>query len=247
MTMGDVHKIPSLYPIYPQFLSPHNFHPEFGYLCPAPRMHRKLRMIAILASIGMMIGAMSILAPVQREGGESDRRELTLTAAALTTDQAPAIRLPSPTVVTDGSDASHAPDPCENLLGLFVNHQCRSGSHESRLARRRGAPHQIVSLPIGHSSVVSANEPTVSEPKAVVSEKGKSVDNVIDIVRAAAPALVDSSASNTKPRTKSARKHKTTPPNDNGLNAFAAAPWSGSNTHNRKAAPFGNWGWGAWR
>jgi hypothetical protein len=219
-------KSPPPYPISLRFLPSHNFHPEFGYLCPTPRMHRKPRMIAILASIGMMIGAMLILAPEQREGGESDRRELALTAAAPTDDLAPAVRLPSSTAVTDGSDAPHAP---------------------SRLARRRGASHQIVSLPIGHGSFVLANGPTVSEPKAVVREKGKAADNVIDIVRAAAPALLDSSASNTKPRTKSARKHKTTPPYDNGQNAFAAAPWFGSNAHNRKAAPFGTWGWGGWR
>jgi hypothetical protein len=242
-TMGDVHKIPPPNGIYPQSLSSDDFHPEFGYLCPTPRIRLKLRMIAILASIGMTIGAISVLAPVHSEGGESDRRELALSAAAAvpTADEAPAMTLPSSTA------ALRAPAPCQDLLGSFANHQCESG--KSRSARStRGAPHGIVSLPIGHSGAVSANELAVPEPNAVMSEKGKAVDNVTDVPKASAAGLINSSASNTEPRTKSAHKHRqTTPPGDNGLSAFGAAPWFGSNTHNRKGTPFGSGGWGAWR
>ena len=245
--MGDFHKISPPDGAYPQFLSSDDFHPEFGYLCPTPRMRLKLRMIAIVASIAMMIGAISILAPVHRDGGESDRRALALSAAAAvpTADEAPAMT--SPTAVTGASDALRAPSSCQDPLGAFVNHQCESGKSRA-LRPRRGAPHHIVSLPIGHSGAVSANEPTVFEPKAVTSEKGKTVDDAADIAKVSAAGLVDSSASNTKPQTKSARKdRRTTPPTDNGLSAFAAAPWFGGNANNRKARPFGSGGWGAWR
>jgi hypothetical protein len=249
MPMGDVHKIPPPNGIYPQFLSSDDFHPELGYLCPTPRMRLKLRMIAILASIAMMIGAISVLARVHRDGGESDRRALALSAAAAvpTADEAPAMTLSSPTAETGASGALRAPASCQDLLGAFVNHQCESG--KSRASRsRRGAPHQIVSLPIGHSGAVSANEPTVFEPKAVMSEKGKAVHDVTDIAKASAVGLVDTSALKTKPRTKSARKNRqTAPPSDSGLSAFAAAPWFGGNANNRKATLFGSGGWGAWR
>lgn len=226
--------------IYPQSLSSDDFHPEFGYLCPTPRMRLKLRVIAILASIGMTIGAISVLALVHREGDENDRRELALSAAVPTADEAPAMTLPSSTA------ALRAPAPCQDLLGSFVNYQCESG--KSRSARStRGAPHGIVSLPIGHSGAVSANELTVPEPNAVTSEKSKAVDNVTDVPKASAAGLGNSSASNKEPRTKSAHKHRqTTPPGDNGLSAFGAAPWFGGNAHN-KGTPFGSGGWGAWR
>jgi hypothetical protein len=245
MTMGDVHKIPLPNGICPQFLSSDDFHPEFGYLCPTPRMRIKLRMIAILASIGMMIGAILVLAPVHRDGSESDRRELALSAAAAvpTADETPAMKLPSSTVVTIAPGALRAPASCQDLLGSFVNHQCESG--KSREARsRRGAPHRIVSLPIGRSGAVFAAEPTVRMPQPITatSEKGEAIANVADIT--STPGLPDPFASHTK----SAHKHKQpTARRDTGLSAFAAAPWFGSNANNRKATPFRSGGWGAWR
>jgi hypothetical protein len=244
--MGDVHKIPPPNGIYPQSLSSDDFHPEFGYLCPTPRMRLKLRVIAILASIGMTIGAISVLAPVHSEGDENDRRELALSAAVPTADEAPAMTLPSSTALMGASVALRAPTPCQELLGSLVNHQCETG--RSRSARStRGAPNGIASLPIGHSGAVSANELPVPEPNAVTSEKGKAVDNVTDVPKASAVGLVNSSASNTEPRTKRAHKHRqTTPPVDNGLSAFGAAPWFGSKAHNN-GTPFGSGGWGAWR
>ena len=81
----------------------------------------------------------------------------------------------------------------------------------------------------------------------MTNEKGEGVANVTDMAKASAAGLADPSASNTKPRTKSARKHKQpTPPGDTGLSAFAAAPWFGYNAHDRKAAPFGIGGRGPW-
>jgi hypothetical protein len=132
--MGDVHKIPPPNGIYPQSLSSDNFHPEFGYLCPTPRMRLKLRVIAILASIGMTIGAISVLAPVHREGGENDRRELALSSAAAvpTADEVPAMTLPSSTALMGASVALRAPAPCLDLLGSFVNHQCEPGKSRAR-------------------------------------------------------------------------------------------------------------------
>jgi hypothetical protein len=247
--MGDIHKIPAPNGIYPLFLSSDDFHSEFGYLCPTPRMRRKLRVIAILASIATMIGAISVLPAVKRNGVEGDRGEMAVSAATVepTADEAPATTLLSPTAATGAASALSAPAPCRDPLGSFVNHQCESG--KSRSARsRRGAPHQIVFLPIGRGSVVSANEPVVSEPKAVMSERGKAVDNVTEIAKPSAAGLVDSSVPDTKPRTKIARKpQRTMPPKDNGLSAFADAPWFGSSAYSRKAAPIRGGGWGAWR
>jgi hypothetical protein len=248
MTMGDVRQMPALDGIDPQSPSSEGFHPEFGYLCPTPRMRLRIRMIAISGSIGMMIAAISVLA-LHREGGESSRGGLALSAAAAvpTADATPAMTLAPPIAVTGASGALRAPASCRDPLGFLLDRHCESG--KSRAARsRRGAPHRIVSLPIGRSGALSANEPRVPERKAVTSEKGEGVADVTDMAKASAAGLAGASASNTKPRTKSARKHKQpTSPGDNGLSAFAAAPWFGQNAPDRKAAPFGIGGRGPWR
>jgi hypothetical protein len=246
LTMSDARQMLPPNGIYPRFLSSEAFHPEFGYLCPTPRMRLKIRMIAIMASIGMMVGAISVVALMHREGGENDRGELALAAAAAipTADETPAVMLPPATAVVGASGVLHAPARCQDLLGSFVDRQCESA--KSRAAHSRRAPHQIASLPIGRGGVVSANEPTVHEPEAVMSDEGKALGDVTGIAEAPAAGLADSSASSTKAPTKSARKHKqATPPGDNGLSAFAADPWFGRKTHN-ETTPFGNSGWRTW-
>jgi hypothetical protein len=241
MTMGDVRQMPAPPGIYPQVPSSDDFHPEFGYLCPTPRMRFKIRMIAILASIGIMVGTISVLA-LLGEGGESDRRELSLPAAAavLKAEEPPAVTLPPPATAMG---ALRGPTPCKDLLAWFLDRRCELRK-SSTVGSRRVAIHQIVSLPIGRSGSVSANEPPMLEPKAVRSEKGKGVGIVTDI----SSGLADTSTSNTKPPTKSARRHKrTTRPGDPSLSAYAAAPRFGRDAHNRDATPFGSGSWGAWR
>ena len=161
MTMGDVRQMPALDGIDPQFLASDGFHPEFGYLCPAPRMRHRIRMIAISGSVVMMIAAISVLT-LHREGGESSRggSALSAAAAAPTADDTPATTWAPPSAVTGASGVLRAPAPCLDLLGSLLDRHCESG--KSRAARsRRGAPHRVVSLPIGRSGALSANEPRV--------------------------------------------------------------------------------------
>ena len=89
-------------------------------------------------------------------------------------------------------------------------------------------------------------ESAVPKPEAATSEKGQAIANVTDIAEVLATGLPDPSAP--KPRTKSVRKRKQPmSPGDNGLRAFAAAPWFGRNAHVRQPTLFGSGGWGASR
>jgi hypothetical protein len=195
-------KMPPPRDISPQFLSPEGFHPEFGYLCPTRRMRLKIRMIAILASIGMMLAAISVLALMHRE----------LAAAPVAGDEASALLLPRPA----------APASCRDLRGMFLHRQCQSG--KSRAARsRRGVSRQMLSLPIGRRGVVSANESAVVVANVAMSGDETTPGRVTDNVKAPSVRLGDSAGSGKKGATKIARKYKATPQGENGLNAFAAA------------------------
>jgi hypothetical protein len=230
---GDVNQMLPPRDISPRSLSPERFHPEFGYLCPTRRIRLKIRMVAILASIGMMVAAISVLALVHREDGASDRREMALPAVA--GDEASALILPHA-----------APAWCQDLPWMILHRQCRSG--QSPAARsRRGASRQIVSLPIGRRGVVSANEPAVIVAKVVTSEDETTLGTVTDNAKVPSARLGDSAGSVKKRASKIVRKYKATPPGENGLNAFAAAPWFDRYAHNREATPFPSRDWGAWR
>ena len=223
--------------ISPQFLPPERFHPEFGYLCPTRRMRRKIRKVAILASIGMMVAAVSVLALAHRDDSESERWEIALPAAApVAGDEAPALIL-SPHAV---------PASCQDLPGMFLDSQCRTG--KSRAARpRRRASRQVVSLPIGRRGFVPANEPAVIAAKVAMSEDETTLGPVTDNAKVPSARLGDSAGSGKKRATRIARKYKATPPGENGLSAFAAAPWFDRYARYREATPVRSWDWGAWR
>jgi hypothetical protein len=196
-------------------------------------MRLKIRMVAILTSIGMMVAALSVLALAHREDGESGRLETALPAAApVAGDEASALILsPHP-----------APASCQDLPGMFLDSQCRSGKVRSARPRRR-ASRQMVSLPIGSRGVVAANKPALIAAKVAISEEGTTVGAVTDNAKAPSAPLSDSAGSGKKRASKIARKHKAIPPSENGLNAFAAAPWFDRYAHNREAASFRGWNW----
>jgi hypothetical protein len=196
-------------------------------------MRFKIRMVAILTSIALMLAALSALALVHREDGESGRLEMALSAAAPVADDDASALILSPRAV---------PASCQDLQGMFFDSQCRSG--KSRAARpRRRASRQMVSLPIGSRGVVSANKPALIAAKIAMSEEGTTIGAVTDNAKAPSAQLADSAGSGKKRANKIARKHKAIPPGENGLNAFAAAAWFDRYAHNREAAPFRGRDW----
>jgi hypothetical protein len=193
-------------------------------------VHSRIRISAASASIGIMFGAISVLALTQGESRQHGREEpATAGAAAPAADDTSAMA-----PITAG--AVHTRSPCENWLDSFLDRECESGkSREPR--SRRDAPHRSVSLPIGRSGAILADEPTAPQPDAATGDKA---------VANAAPGASDAPATHTKSQTRRARKHRqpTWSPGGSGLDAFAAAPWFDGGAYNREAAPFAGRGRG---
>jgi hypothetical protein len=199
-------------------------------------MRLRIRMIATLASIGMMVAAISALGLVHRERGEREGLEMAPPAVTpVTGDEASALLLPPPT----------APASCQDLRRMFLDRPCEFGK-PGAVRSKRGASRQMVSLPIGRRGV-SANEPGAIVSKVAMSEDKTTLGTVTDNAKAPSERRGDSAGSGKKRATRIARKYKAIPQGENGLNAFAAAPWFDRHAHNHEAAPFRSWDWGAWR
>lgn len=127
---------------YPAVWRPQpDFHPEFGYLCPAPRMRRSIRRSMACMMIGMMIGvigAVAITHRAARDGEDGGRAS----AAPIDTAQAPLIESPvagvSPGRSTDrpAAAAPQAKGPCEDPVAAFLNQACSSAKSRARHAAR---------------------------------------------------------------------------------------------------------------
>ena len=158
--------------IEPQFLSSDDFHPEFGYLWPTPHKRRRFRKAVMWASAGVVIGAFALLTLAQHGGG--GRGEFVSAAAAFAAPivaEAPAVP-PAPQIaITDASGAVRALAPCQDLLGSFIDPQCKSGRLRKSRSERRAA-NRVVSVPIGRSAFL--NRPTISlGAQAAVASPGR--------------------------------------------------------------------------
>jgi hypothetical protein len=62
--------------------SPQHFHPEFGYLCPSPRVRGAFRVACWAGGIGILFGAVATLALVPRGDPDAGRAAAALAAIA---------------------------------------------------------------------------------------------------------------------------------------------------------------------
>jgi hypothetical protein len=231
--------------VEPQFLSSDDFHPEFGYLLPMPRKRRQIRRAAMSASVAIVIAAISVVSLVRREGGGSGRDFVSAAAAAAApvADERPNVAPAGPVAVTDASSVSRAPAPCTDLLGSFIDSQCRSAKLRKSRSERRAAS-RVVSLPIGRSASVARDE--ASPPTSTPNEQDKVVAGISAVAKPSADVVPDPSATSAKPSTKSAHRRKPRSPDDDGLSAYGAVPASGRDAYSSavRPAPFGGGNWG---
>jgi hypothetical protein len=230
--------------IEPQFLSSDDFHPEFGYLWPTPAKRRRIRKAVMWASAGTVIGAFALLTLAQHGGG-GGRGEFVSAAAASApamVAEAPAMPPVPPITITDASAAARAPASCRDLLGSFIDPQCKSGRLRKSRSERR-ASNRVVSVPIGRTAFL--NREDTAAPAAVAQVP----DEVV--AKPAVDVAPEPAASPAKPRPKSARKHKPSSPDSDPRSAYAAAPGYGHDAYNRAAyppglrpAPYGGGDWG---
>jgi hypothetical protein len=160
-----------------------NFHPEFGYLCPSPRLRRQLRKAAMTVLAGMAIAAAtahmlsSVLVP--RPPGEvvaenSGEKPLPPLAAAVLPPLAAAVLPPIMPAPLQASAAAfaRAQASCDDPSASFLALQCQPGkAGKGRLTRSarlaQGASRRVATVPIGRiDPAPEAEQSTAAGPPA---------------------------------------------------------------------------------
>jgi hypothetical protein len=149
--------------------SAQNFHPEFGYFCPTPRMRRNFRsaVITVVAGMAIAAGAGLTLSPQLAPQGEAARQRAMpqiapLTAvslnampvnptpvppvdrpAGLAQETLPAAPVPAALAAARELAAARARISCDDLSGSFLAPRCQASkagkSRTARTARAAGA------------------------------------------------------------------------------------------------------------
>jgi hypothetical protein len=185
-----------------------NFHPEFGYLCPSPRLRRKVRsaMVTVLAAMAIAAGTLLALVPqLARPPGEQSA--LSVAAVELPSIGRPAdegragdrkaiegeaAAMAPSTAVTARSASAREHISCDDLSGSFLAPQCKFGkAGKSRITRSaraaRAASHLVATIPIGRTDASPQAEPQRAvQPRAAVSRPAPAAES--------APAAVATNA-----------------------------------------------------
>jgi hypothetical protein len=140
-----------------------NFHPEWGYLAPAPSFIRKARVVLIATAVGATFGAGAVLSRVSHQTTELSVGERTLVRPAETSAQA-----------TQGN-----PSPLTEKRSLAVNSRSADGAaNEPSASSMTRAPAAIAAL----TETAAATLPTgtLATPPAAAR---KPVLNLVPIKR----------------------------------------------------------------
>jgi hypothetical protein len=204
-----------------------NFHPEFGYFCPSPRMRRKVRGAAVTVLAGiMLIAAGTALTLMPQLGpqspGDGVREESALSANASPPTGQPAGAADQSISATlalgaaDPATSSHAQTSCDDPSGAFLAAQCQQlgRTGKSRMTRAaRAARYRPATLPIGGADAsleAPPQRPGAASPLPVAETAGAAV-----ALEAAPPSAPEKPAAPAAPAKKPVKTaHKRAPNRD---------------------------------
>lgn len=83
-----------------------NFHPEWGYLAPAPSFMRSVRIALVATAIGATAGAVVVVSLMDRPGANDDNSSIA--AHALVTTSAPVVAAPAAAALPPGKATATA-------------------------------------------------------------------------------------------------------------------------------------------
>jgi hypothetical protein len=129
-----------------------NFHPEWGYLAPAPSFMRTLRIVLVATAIGATAGAVVVVSLVERPGADDDNTSIA--AHALVTS-APIVTAPV-AAGSVGKAAALAQSP------MPTNAQPDHSSAAPTL--QASAPKTLPSISHQAAIAASTNEPDAASP-----------------------------------------------------------------------------------
>jgi len=149
---------------------PTDLHPEYGYLCPSPRLHRDARVAVISVLLGVIIGGIAVIALVADHDGHSYLSSLSSRAgtAGSGADTVPSATADSTDAVGDvtrrhtGEPGTSKPD---NAVSDDTNHYVGADlAPKPRRVRVREAPvgSTIAAVPVGRRD--DAPSPAAAAP-----------------------------------------------------------------------------------
>jgi hypothetical protein len=133
-----------------------NFHPEWGYLAPAPSFMRTARIALVATAIGATAGAVVVVSLVARPGAETDTTSIAAHALVTT---APVVSSPLPPDATLSAPSQQASAPAEGAVA-----SAQSPMPTSEPAAEVIASKPVVSPPApAHVAVL---DPSTTDPDA---------------------------------------------------------------------------------
>jgi hypothetical protein len=162
-----------------------NFHPEWGYLAPAPSFMRTARIVLVAMAIGATAGAAVIISLVQRPA--ADAADTSIAAHALVTsvpvvDEPPVASAPtdqptlaqSPMPSQSAVAAAASPPPAANALAGNGVTATKANSISPPSAPASGSVAALSEpLPATESSSTAAADQATAEPDATVKSTKK--------------------------------------------------------------------------
>jgi hypothetical protein len=227
-----------------------NFHPEFGFLCPSPQARRRMRLALVGAMTGMVIGAAMELAVAHRNDADAgvsipeadsiDAQPPTSMTAFPEVTGVPKVSARALERAGNTVEAAVASPPggcrdaaAKDAAASFIGPTCRSRKPHVRHAARTG--NRVATVIVGSvgapvapieaepvPTTVAALEPT----QASVGATAKSIQTAQLTVGRATPA----------PKKRRAPGVRLAHLDSAGIDAYAAAPWSGRVDRSRHAA-----------
>jgi hypothetical protein len=110
----------------PSTMPPH--HPEFGYLCPSPRVCRSVRLALVSGAIGMLIGAVAILSLLDKRLAQTSASDQTAASAPVDQNdtEVDKFRISANSNGPPSKDvAVSLPEDCRKSARSFFDRSCR--------------------------------------------------------------------------------------------------------------------------
>ncbi len=173
-----------------------NFHPEWGYLAPAPSFMRTLRIVLVATAIGATAGAVVVVSLVERPGANDDNTSIAAHALVTSTSVVTTPVAASPLAKAAGLPPSPMP-----VSAPPVRSSAAPALQASAPKKAPSAPPQIALKPVIAASANKSDTATTPPPASVAALAGTPPavedvpapvhpDVVVPATESAKPALI---------------------------------------------------------
>jgi hypothetical protein len=173
--------------------SARNFHPQWGYLAPAPSFLRGARVVLVATAVGATAGAAVVVSLLERPGADTDNSiaahalvtssPVSAAASPVSTSAAVATGTPSPIAAAPAGKPVLAQAPADAAVAQPV--QSQPASPKPVLANAADAASAIgatsttpASAPLAHSEAAATAESKPAAPAKRFSRRHRTASNV---------------------------------------------------------------------